>query len=401
MGRRPSLFSKRSQAAFAKQSPTSKLYSGVFLIVLSCVGIIVGTIFSTNDRTSLFGIIFIIPSMILLIFGIISCSVGISEKSKQNRFEEAIVKSNMRQIDQMDGKMFEKYLLALFKLKGYTGEITKASGDYGVDLILYSSSGNKIIIQAKCYSNKVSIGAIQEISAARNYYGTNNAWVITNNYFTNPAINLAQANNVKLIDRKELADLINSTTGAQNITHDEIFINKPVKQPVFIHTTQNTSYLSQNNTLLAENDYNNSYIEQLQKIKNEVISLYAHSDFEGIAKKIEEAETIKRKTEKNNASLHFFYQDLIGIIYALRYSYENAIDECLELCDKDIEILKHTNLKNVTVLSLSKKAIIYEKRGKIQEAIDICDYGIAQNFFDNGKPFIVRRERLLKKLNHG
>ncbi|NER44825.1 restriction endonuclease, partial [Bacillus megaterium NBRC 15308 = ATCC 14581] len=41
----------------------------------------------------------------------------------------------------------------------------------------------------------------------KNYYKADEVWVITNNYFTQPAINLAYANNVILIDRDSLIQL--------------------------------------------------------------------------------------------------------------------------------------------------------------------------------------------------
>lgn len=403
MGRRPNPFSKRSLSAFAKQSPNSKIGSGIFLIVLSIIGIIIGIIMVSNTEYSIIGVPLILPSIAMLIGGMIFCGIGSAEKSEQKAFEEAIIKSNMSEIDRMDGKTFEKYLAALFKSKGYNAELTKASGDYGVDVILYSASGTKIIIQAKCYSNKVPISAIQEISAARSYYGTDNAWVITNNFFTQPAINLAHSNNIKLIDRKALADLINSTEGTPTIPQNEIITTvspRPQKRVIHkINNTNDTDSVKTLNSIIAQNDYNNWYSEKLLNLKNEAILLYGKSDFDGVSSKILEAESLERKSEKNNISLHFFYQDILGIVYALRYNFENAIDECLKLCDKDIEILKSTNIKGFTTYALSRKAIIYEKQGKLQEAIDVCDYGISHNFLDNGKPFILRKERLLKKLN--
>lgn len=402
MGRRPSFFSKRSQTAFKKQSPESKIGGGIFFIVIAVIVILIGIIITfSNSKYSLLNIYFYIFGIIMLIIGVIFSIIGSSEKIEQKKFEAAIIKSNMAAIDRMDGKTFEKYLAALFKLKGYKTELTKASGDYGVDIILYSQTGNKIIIQAKCYSNKVTIAAIQEISAARSYYGTNNAWVITNNYFTQPAINLAYANGIKLVDRKALADLINSTEEAPNFSKNEVTNTIVLKQNNLLHKPNISSSLNPLKNLMADNDYNNWYSNKLITLKNEVIALYGKYDFENVSKKITEAENLERKSEKNNCSLHFFYQDMIGVVYSLRYNFPSAIDECLQLCDKDIEILKHTNLKNVTTYALSRKAIIFESQGKIKEAVDICDYGIANNFLDNGKPFIIRKERLLKKLNHG
>lgn len=67
----------------------------------------------------------------------------------------------------MDGLQFEVYLKALFKELGYKPEVTKKSGDFGVDIVLKGK--NKIVIQAKRYGNKnrVGISAVQEVYAGK------------------------------------------------------------------------------------------------------------------------------------------------------------------------------------------------------------------------------------------
>ncbi|MBS4206604.1 restriction endonuclease [Bacillus sp. FJAT-50079] len=75
--------------------------------------------------------------------------------------------------------------------------------NYGADLVL-STKEQKIIVQAKRYKRKVGIKAVQEVASAKNHYKADECWVITNNYFTEPARKLAHSNEVKLIDRKQL-----------------------------------------------------------------------------------------------------------------------------------------------------------------------------------------------------
>lgn len=112
-------------------------------------------------------------------------------------------KSGILEVDQMTGRRFEEYLKALLKRKGYSVQLTSASGDYGADLIL-STKGKKIAVQAKRYKKNVGIKAVQEIASAKNHYKADECWVITNSFFTNPAKELARSNQVKLIDRKQL-----------------------------------------------------------------------------------------------------------------------------------------------------------------------------------------------------
>lgn len=108
-------------------------------------------------------------------------------------------------VDLMSGFEFETLIGKLFGKLGFTTEITKASGDQGIDIIAEKNS-RKIGIQAKCYSGSVGNKAIQEVVAGLNYYHLDKGLVITNNYFTESARELAEANNVILWDRTILKE---------------------------------------------------------------------------------------------------------------------------------------------------------------------------------------------------
>lgn len=133
---------------------------------------------------------------------------GLIEYNKQQRLR----KSGIAEIDEMKGDIFENYLGTLLGAKGYKAEVTQKSGDYGADLVL-RKDGQKIVVQAKRYKNKVGVRAVQEIVSAKNYYKADSCWVITNNYFTQPAITLAKANNVRLINRDELINWMLEVNG--------------------------------------------------------------------------------------------------------------------------------------------------------------------------------------------
>lgn len=109
----------------------------------------------------------------------------------------------------LNGYDFEEYLKNLFKYLGYAVIKTSLSGDQGADLIM-TKGGEKIVVQAKKYSEKVSNKAIQEISAAKNHYKADKAIVVTNSSFTKSAIELALTNNVELWDGIKLKDAIKS-----------------------------------------------------------------------------------------------------------------------------------------------------------------------------------------------
>jgi len=122
-------------------------------------------------------------------------------------WNEKLKKSGIVDIDKMDGRQFEHYLGVLFKNHGYLVKVTQAAGDYGADLVI-SKDGKKIVVQAKRYSKNVSLKAVQEAAASIAYYGATAAWVVTNSEFTEAAINLARSNNVRLLGRRELVEMI-------------------------------------------------------------------------------------------------------------------------------------------------------------------------------------------------
>ena len=112
-------------------------------------------------------------------------------------------------IDLMTGFEFEEFISILFNKMGYSAKITKGSGDQGIDVIA-EKNGVKIGIQCKCYANAVSNSAIQEVVAGKQLYQLDKLIVITNNYFTKSAQELAKANNVILWDREILKEKLNN-----------------------------------------------------------------------------------------------------------------------------------------------------------------------------------------------
>lgn len=114
---------------------------------------------------------------------------------------------NLRRIDRMEGVEFEKYLAYCFKKQGYRVRMTKASGDFGADLILYGKEG-KTAVQAKRYNKPVGVAAVQQVMAARDYYECELAMVVTNTSYTRQAEELAGKSGIKLLDRNDLISLM-------------------------------------------------------------------------------------------------------------------------------------------------------------------------------------------------
>ena len=98
----------------------------------------------------------------------------------------------------MDGYQFEEQCAIILKRKHFSKiEVTKSSGDQGVDIIAYKHR-KKYGIQCKYYTYPVGNKAVQEAYAGANFYDCDKAMVMTNTTFTRSATELAEKLEVEL-----------------------------------------------------------------------------------------------------------------------------------------------------------------------------------------------------------
>ena len=130
------------------------------------------------------------------------CLIGLKVALKNyNRFK--YLNSSLTAIDKMEGHEFENYLEVQIRNLGYkVTNVGKNGKDFGVDLLLYRD-GVKTAVQAKRYNGKVGVKAVQEIVSGREYYKADEALVVTNSYFTEPAADMARECDVILWDRSD------------------------------------------------------------------------------------------------------------------------------------------------------------------------------------------------------
>ena len=125
--------------------------------------------------------------------------------------EENIIKGgfsfNENKFSSLSGTEFENLLIKLFESINYVVEHPGSVGDQGGDLIL-NKDGERILIQAKCYTNNIGNQAVQQAVAAKKYYDCGRAMVIGTADFTREAVDLARANNVELMKKKQLQELL-------------------------------------------------------------------------------------------------------------------------------------------------------------------------------------------------
>ena len=141
-------------------------------------------------------------------------------KLKQEQEVNRLRSLNLFNVDSMSGVDFEVFIKSIMESRGLNVSLTKASGDLGVDLIA-EGVGQRIAIQCKRYSSPVSRRAISDAVAGMAFYGCNEGMVITNNYFTKGALELATANRCILVDRDMLAGWITEFSGP-SLCHDNV-----------------------------------------------------------------------------------------------------------------------------------------------------------------------------------
>ena len=112
------------------------------------------------------------------------------------------------ELDEMEGLDFEYYCAELLRNRGFIEvEDTKSSGDYGID-ILAEKEGVTYAIQCKRYNAPVGVKAVQEAYTGRDFYDRMVGCVLTNQYFTQPAVDAAQKLKILLWDRDYLEEMI-------------------------------------------------------------------------------------------------------------------------------------------------------------------------------------------------
>jgi restriction system protein len=112
-------------------------------------------------------------------------------------------------VDTMSGVEFEHYVAAVLRGVGYAVELTRATGDFGVDLIA-TRDGIRTAVQCKRQSRAVNGSAIQQVVAGAAVHACGATMVVSNHRYTPAAEQLADVHGCVLVDRTRLARLSRS-----------------------------------------------------------------------------------------------------------------------------------------------------------------------------------------------
>jgi restriction system protein len=95
---------------------------------------------------------------------------------------------------------------------GWDAQLTKGSGDKGVDVIA-TKNGVRVILQCKLYSKPVGNKAVQEAAAGKLHEGAHYAAVVSNSSYTPAAEQLAHTTGVMLLHHSGLAATLDRLVG--------------------------------------------------------------------------------------------------------------------------------------------------------------------------------------------
>src|SRR5690606_6591855 len=115
-------------------------------------------------------------------------------------------------IDRLQPRLFEAAIASLYKDQGFEVYLTPFSNDKGVDVVALKN-GENYLIQAKQTKSLVGNDAIQEICTAKKYYEDRfkeqfKLLTITNNDYSSSAKILAKSNDITLLNRGHLENLV-------------------------------------------------------------------------------------------------------------------------------------------------------------------------------------------------
>ena len=124
----------------------------------------------------------------------------LSKRAETELYEERPDTKNM------DGQTYEVFVAELLTKRNFEVQLTKTTGDQGVDIIA-KKNGITFAIQCKRYSHKVGNAAVQEVISGMKFYKTNFGAVVTNSQYSKSAIELANVSNIMLLHDTELNKL--------------------------------------------------------------------------------------------------------------------------------------------------------------------------------------------------
>ena len=106
----------------------------------------------------------------------------------------------------MSAREFEYSCANELRKMGWKAELTKGSGEQGVDIVA-EKDGVRIVLQCKKYSRPVGNKAVQEIAAGKSHETAHAAFVVSNAPYIKSAQELAITTGAYLLHYLDLKDI--------------------------------------------------------------------------------------------------------------------------------------------------------------------------------------------------
>jgi HJR/Mrr/RecB family endonuclease len=189
---------RKSMKGYVKVDSTLLVVVFVVLIVLIFLAFVVSLFRDTNTLGR--------SILILLVIGIPTIYVFFKLRRRWLRTQQ-LRALHLADIDTMPGHTFEHYIAQIMEHQGYKTSVTKGSGDLGVDIIAQRDNV-RYAVQCKRYDSNIPRTAISDAVAGKQHYGCTHAMVVTNQYFTSGAVELATSTQCIMVDRMTLASWV-------------------------------------------------------------------------------------------------------------------------------------------------------------------------------------------------
>ncbi len=158
----------------------------------------------SDSQKNLIGIVIAGFVFILICHKILIYTKLKSQKRKRAKRDRVLQLSG---IDKMNLDEFKNYVCNLLDRRGFKIEAPDGDFNLGVDFIAQKKNV-KYAVQLKKQPSTVSSLAISDIEREKHRYGCNASMVISDNYFTEDAIQSASSKGCELVDRETLADWV-------------------------------------------------------------------------------------------------------------------------------------------------------------------------------------------------
>ncbi len=147
------------------------------------------------------------------------------EKEKERRQRIALLAQSGQILDSLSPQEFELIILEAFSRQGYEVTHTAFTGDEGVDGFLEKGS-MKIAIQCKKHSGSIGQPAIRDFYGAMMHFKCEKGFFLITSDFSDPAREFVENKKIKLFDRQQTLDLLQST-----LNNDYVLNGKKIKFP--------------------------------------------------------------------------------------------------------------------------------------------------------------------------